>query len=65
MIRLRAAVRHPCHSERGEESRSGSFFCPELYPAALRTRPGERRARFLAPLGMTSAQGRLKALADA
>ena len=36
-------VKGPCHSERSEESCSGSFF---------RDAP-QRRARFLAPLGMT------------
>ena len=44
--------RKRCHSERSEESRSDSFFrTTSGLPRATRTT--ERRARFLAPLGMT------------
>ena len=41
-----------CHSERSEESRSGSYFRMTSSPAQAADLP-ERRARFLAALGMT------------
>ncbi|MGB7593850.1 MAG: YncE family protein, partial [Terriglobia bacterium] len=41
-----------CHSERSEESRSGSYFRITSSPAQAADLP-ERRARFLAALGMT------------
>ena len=41
-----------CHSERSEESRPGSYFRITSSPAQAADLP-ERRARFLAALGMT------------
>ena len=61
-----------CHAERSEESRSGSPFYPHIRQAAMGAEARERRARFLAALGMTlaprvgttSAQRSLEALTD-
>ena len=48
---------YQCHSERSEESRSGSFSHPCRGQAALSSHPPQSRAGFLATLGMTLAPG--------